>query len=107
MANVIRTPSILDQGYLFLGRFSTAGANLRNLPKIFSIGNFKNNPVFKSRKVMVGLVVLILVVGGFWLYKSKSPSSIAGEATYIAEGPQVTIGKKFNIAIRDSEGTDT
>ena len=56
---------------------------------------------------MVGLVVLILVVGGFWLYKSKSPSSIAGEATYIAEGPQVTIGKKFNIAIRDSEGTDT
>jgi len=46
MANVIRTPSILDQGYLFLGRFSQAGANFRDLPKIFSIGNFKNNPVF-------------------------------------------------------------
>ena len=106
MANVIRTPSILDQGYLFLGRFSQAGANFRDLPKIFSIGNFKNNPVFKSRKIMIGLVVLILVAGGFWMFKSKSQSSVSGEATYVAEGPRAQLNKRFEVPIKDAEGKE-
>src|SRR3989344_4345320 len=84
MANVIRTPSILDQGYLFLGRFSQAGANFRDLPKIFSIGNFKNNPVFKSRKIMIGLIVLILVAGG----------------------PRAQLNKRFEVPIKDAEGKE-
>ena len=106
MANVIRTPGILDQGYLFLGKFSQAGANFRNIPKIFSIGNFKNNPVFKSRKIMIGLVVLILVAGGFWMFKSKSQSSVSGEATYVAEGPRAQLNKRFEVPIKDAEGKE-
>jgi len=31
MANVIRTPSILDQGYLFFEKFSQTGSSLKNI----------------------------------------------------------------------------
>ena len=55
---------------------------------------------------MIGLVVLILVAGGFWMFKSKSQSSVSGEATYVAEGPRAQLNKRFEVPIKDAEGKE-
>src|SRR3989344_6410934 len=110
MTNIAKSQG-LDVGYFMFSKIAGFASRISNELKSSKLGSLKNKlPIFKSKGLLLVVVLAILVVAGIvWARSGSNNDSTANvsEQAYVSEGDKAELNKKFSIAIRSSDGKET
>ena len=100
-----------DFGYLLFSKITDFASKVSGNIRSSNLGSLKNKlPIFKSKGLILAVVLVIIVVAGIMWARSGSNNDSTptiSDQAYVSEGDKAELNKKFSIAIRSSDGKET
>lgn len=105
----IAKSEMLDKTHLLFSKIADFISKSSNDIKSSNLASLKNKlPIFKSKGLLLTVVLVILVVAGIiWVKSNNDSTATLSDQTYVSEGDKAELNKKFSIAIRTSDGKET